>query len=98
MSTLYTEAMKRSELVSYLDAYLEVASFEGIDRSLNSLVVGPSEREVHTVAFAVDACQATFEKAMEEHADLLVVHHGGKSRYRLFPPNDDEIIIPIVDI
>jgi len=76
VSTLYTEAMKRSELVSYLDAYLEVASFEGIDRSLNSLVVGPSEREVHTVAFAVDACQATFEKAMEEHADLLVVHHG----------------------
>ena len=69
-------AMKRSELVTYLDAYLEVASFEGIDRSMNSLVVGPLDREVHTVAFAVDACQAVFEGAIEAGADLLVVHHG----------------------
>jgi len=69
-------AMKRSELVTYLDAYLEVASFEGIDRSMNSLVVGPLDREVHAVAFAVDACQAVFEGAIEAGADLLVVHHG----------------------
>lgn len=69
-------AMKRSELVSYLDAYLEIASFEGLDRSSNSLVVGPPEREVGKVAFAVDACQATFEGALRAGADLLVVHHG----------------------
>ncbi len=68
--------MKRNELVSYLDAYLEVASFEGIDRSLNSLVVGGPDRTVRTVAFAVDACQAVFEGALEAKADLLVVHHG----------------------
>ncbi|ADY14735.1 NGG1p interacting factor 3 protein, NIF3 [Sphaerochaeta globosa str. Buddy] len=68
--------MKRSELVSYLDAYLEVASFTGIDRSLNSLVVGPADRQVGRVAFAVDACQSTFEEAIKAKADLLVVHHG----------------------
>lgn len=68
--------MKRSELVSYLDSYLEVASFVGIDRSLNSLVVGPSDREVGRVAFAVDACQASFEGAIKAKATLLIVHHG----------------------
>lgn len=68
--------MKRNELVAYLDAFLEVETFEGIDRSLNSLVVGGPDKEVKRIAFAVDACQSTFEKAVEAKADLLVVHHG----------------------
>jgi len=68
--------MKRSELTTYLDAYLEIGAFEPLDRSLNGLVVAGDDREVRKVAFAVDACQSTFEKAREEKADLLVVHHG----------------------
>jgi len=76
VSTLYTGGMKRSELVAYLDVYLGLESFEGLDRSLNGLVVGGPEKEVHKVAFAVDACQATFEKAIGEGADVLIVHHG----------------------
>lgn len=76
MSTLYTGAMKRSELTTYLDAYLEIGAFEPLDRSLNGLVVAGDDREVRKVAFAVDACQSTFEKARQEQADLLVVHHG----------------------
>lgn len=68
--------MKRSKLVAYLDTYLEIGAFEGLDRSLNGLVVGGAEKDVRKVAFAVDACQSTFEKAIEECADLLIVHHG----------------------
>jgi dinuclear metal center YbgI/SA1388 family protein len=68
--------MKRSELTTYLDAYLEIGAFEPLDRSLNGLVVAGDDREVRKVAFAVDACQSTFEKARQEQADLLVVHHG----------------------
>ncbi|MEA4861327.1 GTP cyclohydrolase 1 type 2 [bioreactor metagenome] len=68
--------MKRSELTTYLDAYLEIGAFEPLDRSLNGLVVAGDDREVRKVAFAVDACQSTFEKARQEKADLLVVHHG----------------------
>lgn len=69
--------MKRSEIVAYLDVYLGLESFEGMDRSLNGLVVGGGpEKEVRKVAFAVDACHATFEKAIAEGADLLIVHHG----------------------
>jgi len=76
VSTLYTGAMKRSELIAYLDAYLEIGAFEPLDRSLNGLVVAGEDREVTKVAFAVDACQSTFELAREQNADLLVVHHG----------------------
>ena len=68
--------MKRSELIAYLDAYLEIGAFEPLDRSLNGLVVAGEDREVTKVAFAVDACQSTFELAREQNADLLVVHHG----------------------
>lgn len=68
--------MKRSELTAYLDAYLEIGAFEPLDRSLNGLVVAGDDREVNNVAFAVDACQSTFEKAREQNADLLIVHHG----------------------
>lgn len=76
MSTLYTEGMKRKDLVEYLDAFLEIGTFEGLDRSLNGLVVGGEEREVNTIAFAVDACQQTFDEAVAAKADFLIVHHG----------------------
>ncbi len=76
VSTLYTEPMRRSELIAYLDTYLELGAFEGLDRSLNGLVVGGPDREVDTIAFAVDACQSTFEKAIAVKADILIVHHG----------------------
>ncbi|MDD3904454.1 MAG: Nif3-like dinuclear metal center hexameric protein, partial [Sphaerochaeta sp.] len=76
VSTLYNEGMKRNELVEYLDAFLDLASFSSLDRSLNGLVLGGKDKEVKKIAFAVDACQRTFELASEKGADLLVVHHG----------------------
>ena len=58
--------MKQHDLVSYLDSYLQIASFAPIDYSLNGLVVStPDEKEVRTIAVAVDASLSTFEKAIE---------------------------------
>lgn len=69
--------MKQHDLVSYLDSYLQIASFAPIDYSLNGLVVStPDEKEVRTIAVAVDASLSTFEKAIEERCDFLIVHHG----------------------
>jgi len=65
--------LKRDELIAYLDDYLGVEEIE--DSSQNGLQVeGPEE--VAEVAFAVDGCQAVFERAVAAGAQLLVVHHG----------------------
>jgi dinuclear metal center YbgI/SA1388 family protein len=65
--------MKCKELVTYLDEYLRVQEIE--DDSQNGLQVeGPGE--VKKVAFAVDGCQAAFERAGATGAQLLIVHHG----------------------
>jgi dinuclear metal center YbgI/SA1388 family protein len=65
--------MKRDELIAYLDNYLRIKEIE--DSSRNGLQVeGPDE--VTKVAFATDACQATFEQAVAIGVQLLVVHHG----------------------
>lgn len=68
--------MRRNELVRYLDEYLSIGLFSSIDPSLNSLVVGGPDKEVSKIAFAVDACQRTFDLALEWGADMLIVHHG----------------------
>ena len=65
--------MKRDELVSYLDEYLQVRAIE--DSSNNGLQVGGVD-QVTRLAFAVDASLATFEAARGARAQMLVVHHG----------------------
>ena len=65
--------MKRDELVAWLDEYLNVNAIK--DVSHNGLQV-ESPDEIRKVAFAVDATIASFEKAVESKADMLVVHHG----------------------
>jgi len=65
--------MNRDELIDHLDSYLRIEEIE--DKSQNGLQVeGPEE--VTKVALSVDACQAAFEQAVEEDAQLLIVHHG----------------------
>jgi len=68
--------MRRNELVRYLDEYLSIGLFSSFDPSLNSLVVGGPDKEVAKIAFAVDACQRTFDLALQWGADMLIVHHG----------------------
>lgn len=65
--------MQGSDLIDYLDQYLRVEQIE--DKSQNGLQVACPE-DVTTVAFAVDGCQASFDQAIAEGAQLLIVHHG----------------------
>jgi dinuclear metal center YbgI/SA1388 family protein len=65
--------MQSSALLDYLNDFLCVEEIE--DKSQNGVQVeGPDE--VSLIAFAVDGCQASFERAVAEGAQLLVVHHG----------------------
>jgi dinuclear metal center YbgI/SA1388 family protein len=65
--------MKLDELVDYLDDFLRLDDFDDI--SQNGLQVeGPDE--VTKVVCAVDACLAAAEQAIDEDAQLLLVHHG----------------------
>jgi dinuclear metal center YbgI/SA1388 family protein len=68
--------MRLDTVVCYLDEYLRIAD-EVADpaEALNGLQVGNSG-EVTRIAAAVDLCAATIRMAAEQHADLLVVHHG----------------------
>lgn len=62
-----------TELVAYLDAFLETRRYP--DASNNGLQV-QGAAAVTRVAFAVDACLATFRAAAKARAQLLIVHHG----------------------
>lgn len=47
-----------------------------VDVAMNGLQVGRTDATVARIAFAVDACQETIERAADWNADLLFVHHG----------------------
>ncbi len=65
--------MRTHDLVASLDTFLAIGAYA--DRSNNGLQVqGPAE--VDTIAFAVDACAASFDAAAQAGAQLLIVHHG----------------------
>ncbi|KAB1193375.1 Nif3-like dinuclear metal center hexameric protein [Haloferax sp. MBLA0076] len=68
--------MDLSTVVARFDETLATGEFADVDASANGLQVGPDEMSVETVAFAVDAAEATIEAAVEAGADLLVTHHG----------------------
>lgn len=63
-----------SDYTKLLYDRLDIGSFDDI--SLNGVQIESPDREIGKVAFAVDACLETIEKAVEEKADVLVVHHG----------------------
>jgi dinuclear metal center YbgI/SA1388 family protein len=65
--------MKRDDLVTYLDDYLQIGAIA--DLSDNGLQVEGAP-EITRLAFAVDASLAAFKAAQESHAQMLIVHHG----------------------
>ncbi len=65
--------MDRKIVESYLNKYLDVDSFN--DYSYNGLQFEGSN-EVKKIGFAVDAGVQTFNNAVKEGVDLLIVHHG----------------------
>ena len=62
--------MKLDKLVGYLNEYLRVSDYD--DSSQNGLHVERTEGATK-VAFAVDACQASFEEAVVAGPRLLIV-------------------------
>ncbi|WIV66702.1 Nif3-like dinuclear metal center hexameric protein [Natrialbaceae archaeon AArc-T1-2] len=68
--------MELTELVDRLDEELRTDDYADLDASANGLQVGPDEKTVEHVAFAVDGVAETFERAGDIGADLLVTHHG----------------------
>ncbi len=64
---------KLNDIVRFLDQYLETDKFE--DGSWNGLQIA-GKSEVKKIIFAVDASVDTFQEAIKNGADLIVVHHG----------------------
>lgn len=65
--------MELSELVTYLDGYLDIAAFD--DSSVNGLQVEAGTR-VDRIATSVDASLDAIRGAADGGAQLLLVHHG----------------------
>ena len=70
-----TPAMKLEEVVKYQNDLLRVTEFDDYPNALNGLQLENSGT-VSKVAAAVDACEAVLRMAVEDGADLLIVHHG----------------------
>lgn len=68
--------MKLSELDEHLRDVLRIEDYARIDRSMNGLQVGRTDREIKKVGVAVDAAQATIDRAVARGVDMLFVHHG----------------------
>lgn len=68
--------MNCESLCTRLDERLDVEAYASVDASANGLQIGPADREIEHVAFAVDAALETIEEAVTVGADLLVTHHG----------------------
>lgn len=64
-----------TDLTAYLDSSLRLSDFVDYPNALNGLQVA-KDGAISKVAAAVDACEATIAAAVEEGADLLLVHHG----------------------
>ncbi|HEX8392088.1 MAG TPA: Nif3-like dinuclear metal center hexameric protein [Longimicrobium sp.] len=63
-------------IVTWLDEYLRIGAVPDYPTALNGLQVDSGRGEVRRIAVAVDAAQATIDRAIAEGADLLIVHHG----------------------
>ncbi len=65
--------MKRSELVRYINNFLEIEQYK--DYAPNGLQVEGGE-EINTIVTGVTACQALIDEAIKLKADAVLVHHG----------------------
>jgi dinuclear metal center YbgI/SA1388 family protein len=81
MTTSHLNPTQLTSIVSFLDRELGNKEYQHADIALNGLQVCAGQT-IKCIAFAVDACQASIESALEAKAQLLIVHHGlywGKS-------------------
>lgn len=67
--------MKLESIVEYMDEYLKVGDHPDYSPAYNGLQVA-GDRDVRSIAAAVDASVASIEAAVGSGADLMMVHHG----------------------
>lgn len=65
--------MDRSELLNYLEAYLQVQAYK--DYAPNGLQV-EGKKKIQKIVTGVTACQDLIDAAIELSADAILVHHG----------------------
>jgi dinuclear metal center YbgI/SA1388 family protein len=65
--------VERQTLLTYLDNFLAVPTYK--DYAPNGLQV-EGKNTINTIVSGVTASQALLEKAIQQQADLLLVHHG----------------------
>ena len=66
------------ELDNYFNSFLKKENFPA-DPSRNGIQIensSPEKKQITKVAFAVDACRDTAERAVAQNAQMLFVHHG----------------------
>jgi len=68
--------MTARDLDRYFRTFLDIDAFASCDSSLNGLQADNDGGPIRKVAFAVDACLETFERAAACGAGMLFVHHG----------------------
>ncbi len=68
--------MQLAALAAHLDAQLRVAELPDYANAVNGLQLANRSGRVTRVAAAVDATLPVVRKAVEQQADLLIVHHG----------------------
>ena len=66
--------LNRSELLTYLDEYLQIAQIP--DYGPQGLQVEADNSHIQRVALAVDTAPVTIQAAAAWQADMLLVHHG----------------------
>jgi len=64
---------KLSDIAQYLNNYLQIKKIK--DFSRNGLQI-KGKKEVSKIAFTENAGLDTFKRALQEKADLIIVHHG----------------------
>jgi len=68
--------MTTKDLDRWFETTLTPERYAGSDPSVNGIQVDNDGSDVRLVAFAVDACLETVERAIQAGAGLLFVHHG----------------------
>jgi len=68
--------MTSIELNRWFAGLLQPELFESADPSQNGIQVDNNGADISRVAFAVDACQETIDRAIQAGAGMLFVHHG----------------------
>jgi dinuclear metal center YbgI/SA1388 family protein len=68
--------MTTGDLDVFFKNLLDIEGFNTLDSSLNGLQADNDGKEIQKIAFGVDACLESFERAAACGAGMLFVHHG----------------------